>query len=202
MIDTLHFTDAIDRVVSGNLSRDSVLQLGSTPKIYLPLGLPDLQLIMTQDVLRKLVSKHNLTITLIKRLPELLNNPIMILQSATEKGSVVAVIDALDFNGFFVIAAIHPDRQHKQHKVNIIASIYGKSRLGWFDEQIKAGRLLYLDKEKALLLSRSAWLQLPREVIDAEHRLIIPSNQPEVKKNNHSRPILTIKNKGNSNENK
>jgi hypothetical protein len=201
MIDTLSFTDTVDRVLSGNVSRDSVLQLGSTPQIYLPLGLPDLQLIMTQGVLRKVISKHNLTITLIKRLPALLNSPIMILRSATEKGSVVAVLDALDLNGCFVIAAIHPDRKHKQHKVNILASIYGKSRLGWFDEQIKAGRLLYSDKEKTQRLSQSAWLQLPREVIDAEHDLIISSNQPEVKNNHHYKPILTLKNKG-SHENK
>lgn len=202
MIDALSFSDAVDSVLSSKSSRNSVLELGSTPKVYLSLGLPDVQLIMTQGVLRKISSKHNITIALIKRLPFLLESPVIILQSATEKGSVVAVLDALDCNGCFIIAAIHPDRKHKQHKVNILASIYGKSRASWFDEQIKADRLLYSDKEKALRLSRSAWLQLPREVIDAEHGSIIPSNQSEVKNNNHSKPILTLKNKGNNHENK
>lgn len=202
MTDTLPFTDNVDRVLNGDVKRNSVLELGNTPKVYLSLGLPDVQLIMTQGVLKKIFSKHNLKVVLIKRLPSLLENPIMILRSATENGSVVAVLDALDYNDCFIIAAIHPDRKHKQHKVNILASIYGKERSGWFIEQIEAGRLLYLDKEKALRFSRSAWLQLPREVIAAEHDLMISPNQPKVKSNNHSKPILTLKNKGNNYENK
>lgn len=201
MIDNLTFSYSIDNFLNGNLKRDQVLVIGDVPEIYLSISVPNLKLIMTQNVLTKITLKHNLKIDLIRKLPALLKNPIIILRSATEKSSVVAVLDALDCNGCFVIAAIHPDRKYKQHKVNLVASVYGKSRQSWFAEQIEEGRLLYLDKEKALHLSQSAWLQLPREVIATEHVLIIPSNQPEVKNNNQSKPILTIK-KGNNHENK
>lgn len=124
------------------------------------------------------------------------------LKFATEKGSVVAVLDAFDCKGCFVIAAIHPDRKHKQHTVNILASIYGKNRARWLCEQIEAGRLLYSDKEKALSLSRSARLQLPREVIVSEQGKNLSENRPKVKNYNHLKPLLTLKNKGKKHENK
>lgn len=202
MIDASSFSDLVDRILKGHCPRDRVIELGDTPEIYVHIGLPDLQLVMKQGTVRKSASKHNLAIDLVKRVPALLEKPIMILKSATEKGSVVAVLDAFDCKGCFVIAAIHPDRKHKQHKVNILASIYGKHRARWLCEQIEAGRLLYSDKEKALSLSRSARLQLPREVIVSERTQVLPPNQPKVKNYNHSKPLLTLKNKGKKHENK
>jgi hypothetical protein len=202
MTKSLPFSHAIDNVLSGNAGRNTILNLGNIPKVYLSYGLSDLQLAMTQGVLRKIISKHNLSINLIKQLPYLLEEPVMILQSATEVKAIVSVLNAFDCKNSLVIAAIHPDKKHKQHKVNLVTSVYGKARIRWFEDQIKKGNLLYLDKEKALQLSRSTQLQLPREVIAAELRGILPFNQSEVKNNQHYNSILTLKNKGDKDENK
>ncbi|MDA0780852.1 MAG: hypothetical protein PQ612_10775 [Rickettsiales bacterium] len=201
MIDALSFSDAVDIALKDNANHNQVLVLGDIPEVYLSLGVPNLKLIMLHGTLLKIIEKHSLTINSIKRLPALLKEPIMVFSSATETGSLIAIVDEYDCSGNTVIAVINPDWQNKRHKVNKIASVYGKSRLRWFAEQIEAGRLLYSDKEKALRWSQSTRLQLPREVIAAEHGLIIPSNQPKVKNNNHSKPILTLKNKGKNHEN-
>ena len=201
MIEALSFSDAVDIALKDNANHNQVLVLGDIPEVYLSLGVPNLKLIMLHGTLLKIIEKHSLTINSIKRLPALLKEPIMVFSSATETGSLIAIVDEYDCSGNTVIAVINPDWQNKRHKVNKIASVYGKNRLRWFAEQIEAGRLLYSDKEKALRWSQSTRLQLPREVIAAEHGLIIPSNQPKVKNNNHSKPILTLKNKGNNHEN-
>lgn len=196
MTDALSFSDAVDIALKDNANHNQVLVLGDIPEVYLPLGVPNLKLIMLHGTLLKILEKHNLTINSIKRLPALLKKPIMVFRSATETGSLIAIVDEYDCSGNTVIAVINPDWQNKHHKVNKIASVYGKNRLRWFAEQIEAGRLLYLDKQKALSWSQSARLQLPREVIATEHGLIIPPYQPKVKNNNQSKPLLTLKNKG------
>jgi hypothetical protein len=202
MTDALSFSNAVDNALKDNTNHNQVLVLGDMPEVYLSLDAPRLKLIMLHGTLLKIIEKHDLTINSIKRLPALLQEPIMIFSSATERGSLIAIIDEYDRNGNTVIAAINPDWRNKRHKVNKIASVYGKNRLHWFAEQIEAGRLLYSDKEKALRWSQSTRLQLPREVIATEHCLIIPSNQPKVKNNNQSKPLLTLKNKGSNHENK
>lgn len=126
----------------------------------------------------------------------------MIFRSATQEDALVVVIDATDYNGDAVIVIINPNRKHKQHRLNIIASVYGKSRSHWFMEQIKQGRMIYSDKEKALSLSRSAQLQLSGEVIATGRSEIIPINASKVKKNNHTKHTLTLTNKGSNDENK
>ena len=201
MANTLIFSRQVDDVLAGRVARDSALILGDIPQVYLSLGVPRFKLVMTQGTLRKITVKHNVTILTIKRLPALLETPIMVFRSATEPDALVALINATDRNGNAVIAAIHPDRHHQQHRVNLIASVYGTNRARWFIDQIDEGRLLYADKEKALRWSRSARLQLPGEVTAARHSKIITPALHKVKENSPAKNAVTPRKKGSEHEN-
>ncbi|MCK5384586.1 MAG: hypothetical protein KAJ29_03350 [Alphaproteobacteria bacterium] len=200
MTDALFFRQ-VDDVLAGKAARDLVLVLGDIPSVYLSLSVPCFKLIMTQQTLQKIITKHTLTVSIIKRLPVLLHSPVMVFKSASEPGAIVAMIDAKDKNGNTIIAIIHPDRRHKQHHVNLIVSVYGKNRTRWFIEQIEEERLLYADKEKTLQWSRSAQLQLPGEVTAARHGQIIKRRLHEVKDNEHPKPLTIHRKKGSDHEN-
>lgn len=201
MSDALIFSKQVDDVLAGRASRDFALSLGDIPAIYVPLGVQRFKLVMMQTTLRKIIQKHALSVGTIKQLPGLLKAPIMIFRSATEPDALVAAIDAKDKNGDTVIAVIHPNQRHKQHRVNLIASVYGKSRACWFREQIEKGRLLYADKEKALRWSQSARLQLPGEVTAKRHVLNIPHHQRTVKDNSRLKTLKIPEKKGSEHEN-
>tara|TARA_B100001989_G_scaffold252461_1_gene234584 strand:- start:1917 stop:2525 length:609 start_codon:yes stop_codon:yes gene_type:complete len=201
MTDTLIFSKQIDDVLSGRANRDTVLILGDVPRMYLPFGVPHFKLAMTQRTLHKIITKHNLDIGIIKRLPALLKKPIFVFQSATEPNALVVVIDATDKDKNAVIVIIHPDRQHQQHRINRIASVYSKRRIQWFNEQIEKDRLLYADKEKALHWSQSAQFQLLGEVTDAKHIKNLSRNLQKVKKNQSFSTLTLNRKKGSDNEN-
>ena len=200
MSDALIFSRQVDDVLAGKAPRDSILTLGDIPQVYLSLGVPRFKLVMTQGTMRKIITKHNVTIRTIKRLPALLEKPVMVFRSATTPNALVALINATDRNGNAVIAAIHPDRHHQQHRVNLIASVYGKNRIRWFIDQIAEGRLLYVDKEKALRWSRSARLQLPGEVTAARHSKVIARAPHKVKENCPAKKRRNPQKKGSDHE--
>ncbi len=201
MTDALTFSRQVDDVLAGCASRDFSLTLGDIPAVYVSLGVQQFKLVIMQSTLRKIIQKHALSVGTIKQLPGLLKAPIMVFRSATEPDALVAVIDAKDKNGDTVIAIIHPDRRHKQHRVNLIASVYGKSRACWFREQIDKGLLLYADKEKALRWPQSARLQLPGEVTATRHTTNIPRCLQTVKGNPHLKTLKLPEKKGSDHEN-
>jgi hypothetical protein len=199
MMTSLIFPRQVDYVLAGKGAQDLVL--GDIPHVYLPLGVPHLKLIMGHRTLHKIITKHSLTTSVIKRLPAFLQCPLMFFRSATAPGALVSMIDTNDKNGNTVIVVIHPDRRPKQHRINLIASVYGKERARWFTEQIEKGRLLYADKEKALRWSRSARLQLPGELTATRRKNTIPRNQHEVTDHRRFKAQVIPKKKGPDDEN-
>lgn len=183
MTDTQIFARQVDKVLAGKAPGSLILYLGQMPEVYTAIGLPPLMLGMTQQTLRKLISKHGLAVDLIKNLPELLQNPIMVFKSSTEPKAVVAMMDAVNDSGKTLVAAIHPKRPVQRKLINLITSVHGKDYEGWFARQIGQGRLLYADKEKALNWERSTGLLLPKEVHQSGHPQIIPPSRSKVKEN-------------------
>ena len=152
MTDTLIFSKQIDDVLSGRANRDTVLILGDVPRMYLPFGVPHFKLAMTQRTLHKIITKHNLDIGIIKRLPALLKKPIFVFQSATEPNALVVVIDATDKDKNAVIVIIHPDRQHQQHRINRIASVYSKPGAVIFGLSAPKGKWRTINRKLKIVL--------------------------------------------------
>ena len=118
------------------------------------------------------------------------------------------VVHVQDQAGNPIIAAIHIAVKQKSGFVNRLASIYGKDKAPrWIIEQISKGRLLYIDKKKALRLPDSTGFQLPGDVLstaradDARHTGIITPHPHEVKDNERSKAPVISKKKGHNDEN-
>lgn len=155
------FAGDLDAMMRGRLGSRELLHLGRTPGPYRALGAADLPLVMAQSVARKIMAggKHGLPRSTVERLPGLLADPVMIFASATEEGSLVAVLRDYDPDGNPLVAALHLG--DGRIRVNSVKSVYGKDRADWFAAQIKDGRLRYIDAESAPRWSGGIGLQLP-----------------------------------------
>lgn len=147
----------------GEAAPRSPLRLGRTPDVFVKLGVPDLPMVMFRGKLSRIEQEHGIAAAELERLPALLDAPLAVLDSATEAGTYVAVLDMVDMRGRQVRAAIHPDVDTGRTQVNLVASVYGQQNIqAWVDEQRHAGRLLYLDKKKGSpRLGDKSRLQLP-----------------------------------------
>ncbi len=152
----------LDGIASGEANPRAILTVGHTPDVLRKLGAPALNMTMTQAVLKKIGTdgKHGLPDDLVRRLPALLAEPVMVFRSATQADSLVSLVESV-YKGMPVLAAIHLDVQRGNIAINEVSSVYGKSNggLGWVKNEIQAGRRLYADKTKI-----PAWL---REIQEA-----------------------------------
>lgn len=140
----------IDAARNGAIHPRQVLTVGQTPAVLQKLGAPDLAMTMTQNVLRKIGEggKHGLPAALVRRLPVLLAEPVMVFRSGTQANSLVALLETVH-SGMPVVAAVHLDVARGSVHINDIASVHGRSGgFGWVDGEIRAGRRVYADKTK------------------------------------------------------
>ena len=141
----------IDAARNGAIHPRQVLTVGQTPAVLQTLGAPDLAMTMTQNVLRKIGEggKHGLPDALVRRLPVLLAEPVMVFRSGTQANSLVALLETVH-SGMPVVAAVHLDVVRGSVHINELSSVYGKSNggLGWIANEIRAGRRMYADKTK------------------------------------------------------
>lgn len=111
-------------------------------------------------MLRKItVEKHSVHTDTLARLPELIADPLMVFDFATQPGSLVAVLDAAEIGGEPLIAAIH--LASGEITFNAVAGVYGQPN-DWFGRQIDNGRLRYINTKSAPAWLRCIGLQLPK----------------------------------------
>lgn len=138
--DIKKFAETLKKAIKGELKPQTMLQVvSSTPEVYKRLGVDDKALNLPQNVLRKInIGKHDVPLSIIEQLPELVSNPLVVLDSKTEEGSFVSVLDAVDANGNTVVAVIRPtDRAY-----NVIPSVYGKEQV---NNLIESSNIRYVD---------------------------------------------------------
>jgi len=154
------FDAAVDGVLDGTKAQGDAVHLSQPLPILSALGFKDLPVSTTGDRIAKLHFDHGLTRAEIKRLPELLADPVMVFDSDTQPGSLVAVLD-LWKNGAPVVAAIKPDVLLKRAQVNLLASAYPKDRIGVIGKWIDAKLLRYVDKDKTRAWATNGGVQFP-----------------------------------------
>jgi hypothetical protein len=162
--DARAFADEVDAVYRSGTSPRHQLRIGDTPSIYVRLGAKNHELVMPASVVKKATNpadrSHNVAIEDIKRLPQLLSDPLAVMKSATENNALVSLVEALDMNNKPVIVAIHMDAKGDGFsEVNKVASVYGKDEVAAL-QRLLDNNLVYLNKEKAAWF-HAAGLQLP-----------------------------------------
>ncbi|EEI4448043.1 hypothetical protein G0S15_001415 [Salmonella enterica] len=149
-------------------STDMTVDIGRTPPVLRHIGAPDLPLVISRDVIRKATNgvKHDVSMDVIERLPELMHDPEAVYQSATEKNAVVVLLNATDKHGDPVVTAVQMKAIRSRMEINRIASVYGtKGGMNKANSMDKAGLTLYR-KEK---LSRDNPLHRGLQLPEGEH---------------------------------
>ncbi len=164
--DAAAFAKQVDDFVAGKMGRYAEFQVMQTPLV---LQISDarvkpLQIVMSQNTLKKIFTKHKLSPNLVKQIPAALADPIMVFESEGRakqlQNGLVVMLELKDSQGATINVPIALNAAHKgaqgQIVCNDIASAYGrlspltgKPFNDWFVKQAAApGRLKYVNTKK------------------------------------------------------
>lgn len=151
---THSFADRLQATIASGNRRGQSLLLGRTPAVLRMLAVPDLPLRMTPGVLQKILTgkdgqRDAISSWQLEKLPELLDEPAAVLESATVASAIVVLTTARNASGM-LIASINKACRDGNSTVNLITSVYAKERENWILEQVAAQRVLYADTRKGL----------------------------------------------------
>lgn len=156
------FAKAVDKIASGEAVA-KYINVGTTPSVLKMLGLPDVRVTISGQVLNKvMLGKHNVTQETLKQLPNQINNPVAVMKSSTQENGYVVLTELVereDGKDKPVIAALHLKKTNQGLELISIASIYGRS-----NAQIQRGLerdLLYWNKAKGSQFLTAFGLRLP-----------------------------------------
>lgn len=135
------------------------ISVGELPAVYKSLGWKSGLVKTNRKVLLKdTITKHNVDIDTVERLPELYSDPLMVFQSATEPDRLVAVLDATDKKGDQIIVALSPNKK-EIGGYHFIPSFYGKEKFQRFlKDNIDKNRVKYI-KDPAMSGALQSWSQ-------------------------------------------
>lgn len=156
------FATQIDEVLSGKDTETTHIKVMNTPKVLRDLNIPDLPVVITAKHIKSVVfddgkekmNYHGLGAETVKKLPELLSDPVMVMKSRTKDDSIVVLTAELDKQKRPIIAAIKLNGyafvDNDKIQANILASIYGKDNFSSFlNKNIEENRVMWCSDEKA-----------------------------------------------------
>lgn len=155
------FAKAVDDVANGKFS-SQIIDVGTTPSVLKMLGLPDVNVVISGAVLKKvMLGKHNITPDTLKQLPKQINDPVAVMKSSTQQNGYVVLTELMEsVNGINkpVVSALHLKQTSQGIELINIASVYGRN-----NSQIQRGLendLLYWNKKKGANFLDNLTLQL------------------------------------------
>ena len=146
--------------------------------VHLKAGFADVPMLYTQrhmlDAIRPKSEynphRHGLSVEQMKRLPELLADPVMLCDSPAREDTMLSLICDVDCDNLPLIAAIKPYGRgyYELHEIetNFILAVYGRTNFPrYFDNLITPDRVIYYNEEKGRELNALAKLRLLRSHI-------------------------------------
>ncbi len=146
---------------------DRTFELGTTSKALQSIGIDDRRIMLHATKVKKILSKHpGMSMNVIKQVPEILENPIVVLKSQQSASRVAVFGEVQDELGAPVLAVLELNPYNRGGEVlslNIVASAYGKdSNAANF---VRKSEVLYIDpnKKRADSWFQGLGLQLPSD---------------------------------------
>ncbi len=166
--DSSPLNKALDDIVANKNTQHKYIPMGSTPKIFQDVGMPNARVTINTKVIQKVMGgKHNVTKEQLQSLPQELNNPIAIAKasanSSNPNGYVVltSMLENVKNKDLPIITALHIKNTKNGLEVVNVASVYGKN-LGGLQKILH--NTLYVNKEKWATFNKAFGLQLPSKV--------------------------------------
>ena len=152
------FKATIGKVFQGAVTHGVVpIVTQRLPTVLRMLGLAEKPITIGQSVLRKVAGgKHDIDRATLEQLPKLIQAPVAILDSSADD-SLLSVL-VVTPEGKPMVAVI--GRGAEGERSHYISSVYTKDAPGWFEQQVKQGRLRYVDAKRASALADISSLQL------------------------------------------
>ena len=169
------FAEQVEDWQNGKFPKNDALLVGRTPEVFRRIGLNDLPMTMNQTHVDYAVNgtkeDHQMSLVMLEHLPELLEHPAAIIESATRPNdSIVAIVDGT-INGKNVIAPITIQTTSRANNVQIdanhLASIHGRGNVenlfkkALQKENADSVGVYYLDKNRASILFGDIRVQFP-----------------------------------------
>ncbi|UNK25284.1 LPD38 domain-containing protein [Yersinia intermedia] len=165
-VEAEQYRSELDKAMRSLRSVDTPVKLGRTPPVLKALGAPNLDMFITRDTVRKATNgiKHEVPMSIIEQLPELLHDPLAVYRSSTQDNAVVVLLEAKDVSNNPVVTAIHLNAKKGFIEVNKIASVYGTvGGMQKINGMEDAGLTLYKREKQNPEKLHSRGLQLPKE---------------------------------------
>lgn len=187
------FSKQIDDVINGTHNPRYDLYVSETPKIFTDLGFTDSPLLMRNGKVNEILEKHpEMSVDTIKKIPEAIQNPILILKSKTNPTqSVVAITDIITTKGNMIVPVwIHQEGNYVDIDLgvdvvtdtNFVASAYGRNVKALIEYADQNDGFLYQsqDIEKVRQLLARNGLQLPTPLKLSDSNINISQNDNDV----------------------
>lgn len=155
------FARQVDKSLNGTLSPYTTLKVCDTPQSLLDVGCEQLPMLYTQRHLKNAIKPdstkehfHGLSVEQIKKLPNLIENPVMIYDSLSRNDSIIAVTTEFDKNNNPVIVSIKPNGEGRYEletiESNFITSVHGRDNfINQIKNVINHDKMLFCDKKKS-----------------------------------------------------
>ncbi len=135
--------------------------VGSTSNVLKSLGVPDYPIYFRSQKIETIMRDHSgMTADIIEQIPEILENPLLVMRSKTFDSRLTMFGELRDMDGKSVLAVLemYPTNRHGEiQDFGVIVSAYGKNNAAEF---IKSSEVVYEDKKRADSLNQIR-LQLP-----------------------------------------
>ena len=183
------FAEQVDEVINNSHSANLDLYVSETPEVFLNLGFPKMPMLMRNSKISEILQKHDeMTVEIIKQIPDKIKSPLLILKSKTNPNeSVVAITDVITAKGELIIPVwVNQDGVYLDveldkpiiGKSNFVASAYGRNVKGLLEYALQNNGFLYVNddmKKVSELLTRHG-LRLPAPLKIADFNTIIREN--------------------------
>lgn len=203
------FSEQVDEVLNGTADRYNDLKVCDTPQILIDIGCKQLPMFYTKKHLRdalkpkgnrgESIHYHGLDKEQIKKMPDLLSDPVMIYDSlsSSRNDSIVVVTSELDKDNLPIIAAIRPSGKAKYDleiiNSNFVLSFHGREH---FDNQLTRAfnedKILYINKQKSQELFSVLGLQLSEGLNNLDSNVIIHKSRNIVNTQNEVSSQKTV----------
>ncbi len=168
------FDRQVDLLLRPETNPRNALHICSTTPLMRSLGMQDLPVCITRRHIVDMASpedprypeRHGLSADQIKKIPEMIKHPALVIDSWTRPDAVLFISDELDHAGRPLMVVVRPNGtgvyQLQSTPVNFILSMYGRNDFGRFlQEAVEKNSILYIDKNKGRNLSLLAGVQFP-----------------------------------------
>ena len=195
---SIKWKDLLGIYSAGNFNKRKSYKVMNTPLAWQLIGMNPLPLEIDGARFDHILNHDGMNLEVLKNLPEVLENPLMILDTYADRK--VVVVELKDQNDATIITPIDVNQERHRTLVNILNNAYGKNPrrqeldgtwiqekgtdFNWFIQQnMEKGRVLYINIKKSI-----QWMQSERgdspnggKLLDALSAFIISKAFQEVK---------------------